>query len=54
MKPKNRFQAFYLRQLAKGLRAVMVWVPSDKAEAIKSLALELRRESEQEKPKKEN
>ena len=42
MKPKNRFQAFYLRQIAKGLRAVMVWVPSERVSEIKNLARTLR------------
>ena len=40
--PKNRYRAFYLRQLDRGLRAVQVWVPAEKVQALKDFAKSLR------------
>ena len=40
--PKNRYRAFYLRQLDKGLRAVQVWVPADRVLTLKDFARKLR------------
>ena len=49
-KPANRFRAFYLRQIAKGLKAVWVWVPKNGVQALKDFAKGLREIQKEKKP----
>ena len=39
--PSQRYREFYQRQIAKGLRAVSVWVPKDKVPILKEFVRKL-------------